>query len=146
MAYTPQIYYPSQYQPQFQGNYQTQIPTQPQQPQQQNNNGLIWVTGEVGAKSYLVAPNQSILLMDSEGDRFYLKSTDGAGMPTLRTFEYKEVTQNAQTGANTGNKTMNEQFVTREEYNALNGKYDDLLARLEEMQKPITRKGASVDE
>lgn len=140
MAYQPQIYYPNN----FQQPYQMQQPVP--QPQQQNNNGLIWVTGEVGAKSYLVAPNQSILLMDSEGDRFYLKSTDGAGMPTLRTFEYKEVFQNAQTGSNTSNKSMNEQFVTREEYNALNGKYDELLARLEEMQKPKTRKGASVDE
>lgn len=30
-----------------------QMPTQPVQ-QPQNNNGILWVSGEVGAKSYLV--------------------------------------------------------------------------------------------
>ena len=43
-----------------------QIPTQPVQQPQQNNNGILWVSGEVGAKSYLVAPGTSVLLMDSE--------------------------------------------------------------------------------
>ena len=64
-----------------------------QQPQQQNvNQGILWVQGEAGAKSYLVAPNTSVLLMDSENSQFYIKTTDQAGMPTLRTFEYKEIT------------------------------------------------------
>lgn len=56
------------------------------------NQGLLWVSGEVGAKSWIVPPNQTALLMDSECDKFYIKSSDNAGMPTLRTFEYKEVT------------------------------------------------------
>lgn len=70
--------------------------TQPQpQPQTQTNNGLIWVQGESGAKSFLVAPNTTVMLMDSEGSRFYLKSADASGMPLpLRTFEYAEVSQN----------------------------------------------------
>lgn len=33
-----------------------QMPAQPVQQPQQNNNGILWVSGEVGAKSYLVAP------------------------------------------------------------------------------------------
>lgn len=143
MAYTPQIYYPNSYTQQFQSQYQQpMIPTQMSgtpAPQAQNNSGLIWVTGEVGAKSYLVAPNQSVLLMDSEGDRFYLKSTDGAGMPTLRTFEYKEVLQNAPQPANLQKNNMNEQYVTRDEYN-------ELLARIDDMQKPKTAKKKEVNE
>lgn len=63
-----------------------------QAPMQQNSNGLLWVQGEAGAKSYLVAPNTTVLLMDSEAQRFYLKSCDAAGMPTMKTFEYSEVT------------------------------------------------------
>lgn len=58
----------------------------------QSNNGLLWVQGEAGAKSYLVAPSTTVLLMDSEAQRFYLKSSDAAGMPTMKTFEYQEVT------------------------------------------------------
>ena len=45
-----------------------QIPAQPVQQPQQNNSGILWVSGEVGAKSYLVAPGTSVLLMDSESE------------------------------------------------------------------------------
>lgn len=69
-----------------------QMPAQPVQQPQQNNNGILWVSGEVGAKSYLVAPGTSVLLMDSESEKFYIKSTDVSGMPQpLRTFEYHEI-------------------------------------------------------
>lgn len=133
MAYTPQIYYPN--------NYQYQMPQQQQMPvpqQNQSNNGLIWVTGEIGAKSYLVAPNQSVLLMDSEGDKFYLKTTDSAGMPSLRTFEYKEVSQNSAQCSNSAFNQVDEQFVTREEYKAICGKYEELKHMIEDIQKPKT--------
>lgn len=69
-----------------------QMPAQPVQQPQQNNNGILWVSGEVGAKSYLVAPGTSVLLMDSESEKFYIKSTDVSGMPQpLRTFEYHAI-------------------------------------------------------
>lgn len=56
------------------------------------NSGLVWVQGESGAKSYLVAPNNTVLLMDSETQKFYIKSADASGMPLpLRVFDYKEV-------------------------------------------------------
>lgn len=53
--------------------------------------GLNWVQGETGAKSWFVTPGSSVLLMDSEEQRFYIKSADPTGMPSLRTFEYVEV-------------------------------------------------------
>ena len=56
-----------------------------------HSGGLNWVQGEAGAKSWLVSPGSSVLLMDSEEQRFYIKSADHTGMPTLRTFEYTEV-------------------------------------------------------
>ena len=60
----------------------TQPPmAQPAMPQPQSGNGLIWVQGEAGAKSYLVAANSTVMLMDSEADVFYLKSADASGMP-----------------------------------------------------------------
>lgn len=145
MAYTPQIYYPqSAYAPQYQQNYQMQQPmvgTQMSQPQQ-NNQGLIWVQGETGAKSYLVAPNSTVLLMDSEDEVFYIKMTDGAGMPTLRTFEYKErkaeSLHNSVSQPQTNEKSLNEQFVTKEEYKALVTQYEDLKQTVADLQKPKT--------
>ena len=50
-----------------------------QQPQQ--SAPIIWVQGEEGAKAYMVAAGNSVLLMDSESSVFYIKSTDASGMP-----------------------------------------------------------------
>ena len=74
----------------FYGNY-PQFPQYPQQPQQ--NNGIIWVTGIEGAKGYPVGAGNSVLLMDSENQYLYIKSADNTGMPSLRVFEYTELTE-----------------------------------------------------
>ena len=51
-----------------------------------------WVQGEAGARSVPVAAGQKVLLMDSENNVFYVKSSDATGMPLpLRIFEYKEI-------------------------------------------------------
>ena len=101
---------------------QQSMPSQPMQVQQPNN-GLIWVQGESGAKSYLVAPNATVMLMDSEGERFYLKSADASGMPLpLRIFDYKERTTSAQQafGGSVTMETVNlDNFVTRKEFEEL---------------------------
>ena len=101
---------------------QPPMPSQPMQAQQPNN-GLIWVQGESGAKSYLVAPNATVMLMDSEGERFYLKSADASGMPLpLRIFDYKERTTAAQQafGGSVAMETVNlDNFVTRKEFEEL---------------------------
>lgn len=71
----------------------------------------IWVQGEAAAKSYPVAPGNTVLLMDSEQSRFYMKTTDPSGMPLpLRIFEFNEVTN---TPAAPELDTKN--FVTRDE-------------------------------
>lgn len=57
-------------------------------------NGINWVQGEAGAKAVPVQPGQKALLMDSETNVFYVKSSDVSGMPLpLRIFEYKEVSK-----------------------------------------------------
>lgn len=134
--------YPNQYFQPYQTNYQPTVPApmdrlsqlqaqqyQMQQPPQ-TNQGLLWVQGEAGAKSYLVAPNTTVLLMDSEGSRFYLKSTDNAGMPSLRVFEYSEVFQNTPQAQNSAQNDLDDKYVTREEYNSLQSKYTEILERL----------------
>lgn len=87
VTYTPVYPTVTQTQPIF--NNQQQGYSQ----QQQNpNQGIIWVQGEAAAKAYSIPPNSQIILMDSEGECFYIKATDASGMPLpLRTFEYKEI-------------------------------------------------------
>lgn len=74
----PATYQPTYYPPYLQAN---------QMPAGQTN-GVIWVQGEAGAKSYLVAPNCTVQLWDSESPVIYLKSADASGMPSIKTLDY----------------------------------------------------------
>ena len=74
----------------------------------QTNQGILWVQGEAAARSYLVAPNSTVLLMDSETNRFYLKSANNAGMPSLQIFEYSEVAQNAPQAAQSAQTNLDD--------------------------------------
>lgn len=105
--------------------------------QMPSGNSIIWVQGEAGAKSYLVAPGASVLLMDSEGQRFYLKSTDTAGMPTMRVFEYTEIISNSAPPAIGASAELDNKYVTREEYNGLKLQYDDIIDRLSHLPTAV---------
>ena len=105
--------------PQMQPMQQTQ--------NQQSNNGIIWVQGEEGAKAYMVAPGNSVLLMDSENSAFYIKSTDNSGMPMpLRIFDYVE--RNAKQQMQ--NIKPNVEYVTRQEFDALSARINDIMANI----------------
>lgn len=114
--------------------YQYQMPnlnlqgTQMSFANQQNNNGLIWVQGEAGAKSYMVAPNSTVMLMDSESQRFFLKSTDASGMPQpLRIFEYTEKPQNAPVKASDSQAIDYSSFATKAEFGAFKAEIEALV-------------------
>jgi hypothetical protein len=152
----PQPYADRLAQLQNQYNQAVNVPQMQTVPQQQVNQGLLWVSGEVGAKSYLVAPNSTVLLMDSDAQRFYLKSADNAGMPSLRIFEYTEVTnvpQNAPQALNTDLKELDGKYVTREEYEGLKRQYETIMERFDSMvsntesvepsAKPKSRRGGN---
>ena len=152
----PQPYADRLTQLQSQYNQAVNVPQMQTVPQQQVNQGLLWVSGEIGAKSYLVAPNSTVLLMDSDAQRFYLKSADNAGMPSLRIFEYTEVTnvpQNAPQALNTDLKELDSKYVKREEYECLKSQYEAIMERLDSMvsdnepsepaTKPKSRRGGN---
>ena len=91
----------------------------PQQQPAQQSSPIIWVQGEEGAKAYMVAAGNSVLLMDSENSAFYIKSTDASGMPLpLRVFDYKERTTATKMPPQTAQQPGGE-FVTRAEFDAL---------------------------
>lgn len=103
--------------------------------QQQPSNGIVWVQGENAAKSYPVAPNTTVMLLDSESSVFYLKTSDASGMPLpLRVFDYKERMQNGSnlpTNAPQGGLAVDlSNYVT----------YDQLNEILENMGKNNTQK------
>lgn len=121
---------------QLQNQYQQSMPQAPVQ----SGQGLLWVQGEAGAKAYMMTPNTTVLLMDSEGQKFYLKSTDASGVPSMRTFKYVEVT----------NPPVFEQepqmkYVAREEFDDIKSKVNGILQMVDELkQKNIN--GGEVNE
>lgn len=155
MAYQNQYQpYQYQYQPQVQPPMdrlaqlqaqQYQLPQMQQAAQPpQTNQGLLWVQGEAAARSYLVAPNTTVLLMDSESQVFYLKSTDGSGMPLpLRIFDYTErtaqqnVPQNAPQAPQSVPDNLDDKYVTRQEYDALQAKYAEILDMIDSFRAPV---------
>lgn len=132
MAYPYYNYQPTYYQqpyqpPLYQQTYQpaaTQQQTQQAQPSQAQNSSITWVQGEEGAKAYMVAPGNSVLLMDSENNTFYIKSTDASGMPMpLRIYDYTERTTTQK------QQPMQGDFVTRQEFDALSARIDALTTK-----------------
>lgn len=99
-------------------------PYNPYQPQQ-NNYGVmvVFVDGDNGARVYPVAPGNTVMLMDFNSAKFWLKSSDSNGIPSLRTFEFKELFPQPQ-------QVPNPSGVTREEFNSLNEKLEKLISEL----------------
>lgn len=137
MAYNPYQYY----QPVYQGIPQMQQYQMPQpQPQQQSSAGIIWVQGEEGAKAYMVAPGNSVLLMDSENSAFYIKSTDQSGMPLpLRVFDYNERTGDRQ--STQAILSQDDTYVTRKEFDALAARIDALTQTGKQVKKEDANNG-----
>lgn len=110
--------------------YQPQAPQPaPQQPAP-NGNGILWVQGEAGAKSYLVGAGQSVMLMDSESNTFYIKSSDVSGMPhPIRVFDYVERTASTPTPSQVAVQQVaagDVPYATKEQVEALYRRIEEL--------------------
>ena len=123
MAYNS--YFPVGYQP-MQMYQQAQQMPQPQP--QQNTNSLIWVQGEGAAKSYLVAPGNTVALFDNESQTIYIKSADASGMPSMRVLDYtfrESTPQKANNSPLSDYATKEDVSLIREELDALRAKFED---------------------
>ena len=96
-----------------------------------NNNSIIWVQGEAGAKSYLVAPNTTVQLWDTESQVIYLKSADASGMPSMKVIDYTV------RGSELPNATLDDfdnKFISRDEFNALKSKIEGLQGEINKLK------------
>ena len=91
--------------------------------QQQPVHGFVYVTGIEGAKAYQLPPNSEMPLFDYSGDVMYIKTTDGAGFPTIVPCKCKKM--DAQAGSASG------EYVTRDE---LDRAYRDLAGQLDQIR------------
>ena len=88
--------------------YNPQMNNQQIYPQEQTQN-LIRVNGIDGAKTYQMPANSTVALFDCNEDIMYIKTTDGAGFPSIRTFAFTEVKEQ--------NKLIPQvDYISREEF------------------------------
>ena len=71
------------------GNVFPNFFAQPQMQPQNASMQLIKVNGLEGAKAYQMGPNSCVALFHESEDILYVKSTDGAGFPSIRTFRFE---------------------------------------------------------
>lgn len=127
---------------QYKGQYQQMPMQQPmmQQPVQQmpiqSNGGLIWVDNEEQAKNYLVAPNNVVPMFDKNSPQMYIKSADGAGMPTFKKYKLTDF-EDADNASKTTEKhecKCGSKFVSKEDFQALQSEFEALRSELEELK------------
>jgi hypothetical protein len=122
----------------FPATYQPVYPvqgTQYTQPQQQNSS-IIWVSGEAGAKAYMVAPNNTIQLWDSESQTIYLKSADASGMPSMKILDYtiRDSLKNSPNTAPVISDDKFSTFATKDEIKAVSDRISAISERLDKME------------
>lgn len=78
--------------------------------QQEQPQNLIRVNGIDGAKAYQMTANSTVALFDANNDILYVKSTDGAGFPSIRTFSFVEMKPEDKT------QEPKHEYISREEF------------------------------
>lgn len=132
MPYTPYYSYPNQY---FQAPMQDYVRMQQAQAQPATQGGVQWVSGEMEANNYLIAPNSAVALWDSTAPKVYLKQADASGRPTLKAYDLVERPQTAPDAP----QAPAVPYVTRSEF-------DELAATVRGLQAKEKQKGDGADE
>lgn len=104
-------------------NANQQPPTNQQIPQNFGSLMTVFVQGEAGANAYPVASGNTVMLMDFESGKFWLKSNVNGIPQRLRSFSFSEEIQG---------QTQNQQIsaVSREEFDKLSDSVSKLIAEL----------------
>ena len=106
-----------------------QMPTPtPMQP----TNDMLWVLGEVEAQSYPVAPNNTVILWDKNRPTIYIKSANAQGVPSIRILDFVERSINAPKTPTDESFNVPDNFVTKDEFNALKGELEALTQKFNE--------------
>ena len=105
-----------------------QTPT-PFMQSQSSGDTMLWVLNENEASSFPVAPNNSVVLWDKNNKTFYIKTANAQGIPSMQIYDFTERTETHEKRTETHECKCGDKFVTKEEFDALKGKFYDLQAR-----------------
>ncbi len=120
---------------QFAQQYQPPVQQQPVVPiTNQSSDMMLWVLGQTEAESYPVAPNNTVILWDKNDPTIYIKSVNMQGVPSMRVLDFTERAANATKTPEKHVCQCGDKFATKEQLNALQGKFDDVMAIVEDLQ------------
>lgn len=138
--YKGQYQQPIQQMQQNMPTQQMQMPPIPPKP----INDIIWVQGLEGAKGFLVAPNNTVVLWDTENPVIYVKTADASGIPSMRVLDFQERNSNTSNSQENEPKTheckCGDKFATKEQLECLRDDFERLAAKVEELTNPIIEK------
>lgn len=119
------------YMPQgFGGQNYAQPITQPSSPPpSQAESTMLWVLNKNEADSYPVAPNNSVVLWDKNSPTIYVKSMNSNGVPSMRTLDFVERTDNVPMGVN----NLADKFVLLDDFRALRAELEEVKVRCERL-------------
>lgn len=125
-AYNPNIYSDRLAAMQQQFNTTTNTNNNNANPQTNNVQNVNWiqVNGIDGAKDVIVQPNQTSWMMDTNSQKFYIKSSDSLGVSSLKCYQFSEIDLNNQNLKETVAPFDTSCFVTKDEFAALKAKID----------------------
>lgn len=111
---------------------------------------IIWVQGEAGAKGYLVAPNNTVVLWDTESPTIYVKTADGTGIPSMKILDFTERTEAPKSPPASHVCACTGKYPTIEEFEALKATVAVLASRYDNVstdtEKSKTKKSKEGDE
>lgn len=114
---------------------------------QQQSNSLIWVQGEAAAKSYLVAPNSSVALWDSEAQTVYIKSADASGMPSIKVLDYTIRGAATNTPAVRSDAVNDSgKYITKDEMQAVYEQINGIKTRIDKLTRRVKDESALSDD
>ena len=114
-------------------------PTAPTQTPQMSND-MIWVQGLAGAKAYLVAPNTTVTLWDSENPIIYLKSCDVNGMPSMKILDVTEHTETPSKSPSNEVEHTNKEFALVDDLKGIRKEFTHKYEELEELYETLKEK------
>ena len=104
------------------------------------NNDMIFVLGQNEAESYPVAPNATVTMWDKNQKTFYIKTANAQGIPSMQIYDFTERVENPQKSPTEHVCKCGDNFVTKDDFNALKGDFEALSKRFEETAvKQITK-------
>lgn len=127
--------YQSMVNPQFYNQFQMQ------QPQMRSNR--IYAQGEAGAKGYLVSPNTSVDIWDSEAHTIYVKTADASGIPYMQILDY---TIRGSDSENKPQEAESPKYASADEVNALKSEIEAIKEQLKHTPQQKSTKKVVEDE